>query len=174
MKYLILSLLFSFSAHASWFVANGSITQAKLAARSTGSTVPAGGYAISPLVATFTSGSTSPVQVTNASVVITTTGRPVRIAVTSSSVGGSVSCVYQGSGADSGCAVEIWNGSTVISRQQFISFIGEVNSLLLPPTTFSAMDTPIAGTYTYTLRVRAGLSSDTVSVNNIYLTAYEL
>jgi hypothetical protein len=177
MKYVLLVFsLFAFSAQASWWIPSGSITQSKLAPRTPGVVVSAGGMGISTLVTSFShTGDTLLTAVTGASVILTTTGRPVMVAITSSSSGGYVACDYTGTGADTGCGFSFLRSGTTISTNNIISFVGTtaVNENL-PCSVLSFIDTPAAGTYTYSLSTKLGQSGDTAALSNCYLNAYEL
>lgn len=159
-------------------IADLAVTQAKLAARATGSTVAAGGVATSSSSGTFTTTSTSAVDVTNLSVTITTTGRPVRIQLISSAEAAtSVVGVTNGSGSS---AAEgrflLYRDAVLISRDGLRIQIGSGGTsptIQVPPANFSCVDIVSAGTYTYKLQALTTTTNDTITVRNVILSAFE-
>jgi hypothetical protein len=147
------------------------VTQAMLALRATGSTVAAGGYATSSSSGSFSSTSTSFTAVTGLSVTITTTGRPVRLQLGSA---GSLATV--GTTNSDPVSFQFVRGvSTVVSLMGFCNQTnGASLAMLLPPSAFQGTDFPTAGTYTYTVQVKAVEGTDTITVTNCQLEAYEL
>lgn len=145
---------------AGYAAINQGITRSNLAAVgqqiSTGSS---GAYATGNTTFTF---------VTNQSVVITTTGRPVMVMMMSDSSGNQS---YIGNAFDSAPnftgAVKILRDSTEISNSRMSSRV--------PLGAVSFLDTPIAGTYTYTIQVSVLPASDSpIAVFYSKLVAYEL
>lgn len=113
--------------------------------------------------------STSYVAVTNLSVTITTTGRPVMVFLQPDGVG--LSSLFTSAGGNPSYAIK--RGSTIIGE-----FTGQpgTNPVLAPVSEITMLDTPSAGTYTYTVNYH-GVSlggSVNVQVNNAVLVAYEL
>jgi len=162
-------------------IAAQAITQSLLASRSTGSTVPAGGVAISASSGTFTTTSASPVAVTNLSVTITTTGRPVRIFLQSDGSAGNttkVTCGNTGTDPVSGFFY-LNRGATQIAAENMEIGAGNPaagQALTIPAGSIQFLDTPAAGTYTYSLQV-APLSlngSPFMDVEFVVLVAYEI
>jgi hypothetical protein len=149
-------------------MADGYLTQAKLASRASGTSVAAGGVAIaaSSVIQTISSGSET--DVTNQSVTIVTTGRPVRIF-----------CQSAGSGSDShfgalaGCTLTlyVYRDSTKIS-QCIMNNVSASNTQVYPPGVLDHIDSPAAGTYTYKLVAKN--TTNNGSANHITLVAYEL
>jgi len=137
-------------------IADAAITQAKRASL---------GQQISSSSGTYSTTSTSVVAVTNLTLSITTTGRPVMLMVIPATSG---TCNFETSGGASG--IFFYRGSSPIAE----SLIGNLlEALALPPSSLSFVDIVAAGTYTYTLRVKAG-SGATVEVTNCRLVAFEL
>lgn len=150
---------------------DGAITQAKRAAL---------GHQISSSSGDVSITATSLTDVTNMSVSITTTGRPVFITLIAD---GSTSTPASMFGADPGSSTTATalfafvRGSTQLTA---IGVIGDsVNSTRIPPGALSHVDVPSAGTYTYKLQCRRGGVSGadtttTARVVNCKLFAYEL
>lgn len=165
-------------------LAAGSVTQAKLAARATGTTVAAGGVAISGSSGTAAVSSATAFPVFNLSVTITTTGRPVFVGLipilgdgtpaTDSYVGYSST-----STVDMACQIQILRGTTIISQadHELASGIGSASSMKLrfPPGVIYTIDPTAAGTYTYSISAFiTATGTASVAFNNCKLIAYEL
>lgn len=149
------------SAYAA--VANG-ITRSNLASV---------GQQVSSSSGTFTSSSTSLVAVTNLTVTITTSGRPVMLLVQSDGSGNNAVFGASNSTATSWTWVYTLNrGATEIARVLCGNY-PTVNQ-----STFSGLphmlDTPTAGTYTYTVKVGLSTANTTISAQRLVLMAYEL
>jgi len=144
-------------------IANQAVTQVKLAARSTGTTVGAGGVGISNSSATFSTASSSPTAITNLSVTITTTGRPIFVGLVAATSGQSAITV---SGTPFAGAVYLFNGASQIANY------GINPEVSIPTSSIYTIDTPSAGTYTYS--AKASISGTSISVFNTRLVAYEL
>lgn len=127
-----------------------------------------GGVSMSASAGTFTTTSATPVDVTNLSTILTTSGRPVRveliadgtsntsfIGTTTTSNGGNFNFVR----VLSGTPTTIVFGSSL------------ANQIQLSPLSF--VDTPAAGTYTYKLQLQAS-SATTATVKFLRIIAYEL
>lgn len=146
-------------------IADEAITQDKLALRSVGGTAPAGGVAESNSSGTFTTSSTTYVQVTNLAVILTTTGRPVSLFLAADNTGNSAYVSITG-----------FVGALKFSRDGAVR--GENGSglssgtLQIPPGSFTLLDFPAAGTYTYSVQIKTGGAP--WSVVNCRLVAYEI
>lgn len=174
------ALIFTSNAYASFFLLDGSVIQQKLAPRPTGTSVAAGGVAISGTV-NFSTTSGSFVDVTGSTVTITTTGRPVYVFVTYDSAGGNSACTFTSTIATNTtftCSVAI-----VRSTSTFISIKGTAAGLVstgtgqtlrVPIVDPEVVDVSLAaGTYTYKLQAVASGGS-TTSFAGVHLVAYEL
>lgn len=145
-------------------VKNGGITRSKQA--SVGEQVSSGsGF--------FQTTSSSLVDVTNLSVTITTTGRPVWIGLTTNrtsvTLGGDC---YIGTLSSGSVQVGAFlRDSSIISVSDFRT--QGSTDLRLPPGCFWYLDQPSAGTYTYKFQVAIS-GANTLTVNNVKLIAYEL
>lgn len=163
------------------------VTQGKLAPRTTGTSVAAGGVAISSDCGTFTTYSSTFTPVTSLSVTITTTGRPVRVFLVSTNE------AYLGITTTLGSAqvgymyaeLELLRGVTNLGSIMCgkdtgsnASFSGTESFHQNP--SIEAVDVVAAGTYTYTasLRVNSDLlsASSTVyaTLKSCKLVAYEI
>lgn len=147
-------------------VKNGGITIEKMASVSTGTSVSSGNLAISPVL-NFTTASTTPVDVTDSSITITTTGRPVLLLFAAGQdTGVSPEFYVRNNNAGSSTYVEFVRGSTMISTYRVSGTnTGEGASSMF-------LDTPAAGTYTYKLRMYAG--ANTAQIVNGKFWAFEL
>lgn len=139
-------------------IADAAITQVKRAAL---------GQQISSSTSTFTTSSTSFTDVTNATVTITTTGRPIYLGLVSDA---STNPAFISSSISETASYKILEGSTEVyqSKHQFgttslSSAVGEIFHIYVPS----------AGTYTYKLQIKSG-SGGTVGVQYAKLVAYEL
>lgn len=161
-------------------IADGSVVNSKIADNSisTSQIVDAAvttakrasvGQQISSSCGTFLINSTSFTNVTNLSVSITTSGRPVCIALQSDGTGSAASIGINVNGTTQ---FSFLRGATEIARVAVISSSGTA-SLFVPSSSFSHIDQPAAGTYTYKMQAQTS-SGTTANVNNSVLVAYEL
>lgn len=140
--------------------------------RSTGTTVAVGGVAISGSSGVFSNATTTMMDVTNLSVTITTSGRPVVVALMGNTSGGYVGITTASSAGPTAffqvvrgvTAIALFDASTVTSGQVFV-----------PCGSVSCVDVVGAGTYTYKLQIAtaSNIGTDAV-VGNSQLIAYEL
>lgn len=152
-------------------IAPGGVTQDRLASRATGSTVAAGGFATSSSSGAYSTSSTSFTAVTNLSVTITTTGRPVFVGLISDG-SGNFSEIYESGGSLPNTSMRFLRSGTEISRQHLI-YTSSANQVYLPPSSISHYDAPAAGTYTYTFEVHAN-NPNTCNINYVNLVAFEI
>jgi len=148
-------------------VKDGGITQAKRAAL---------GQQISSSSGTFTTTSSSYVDVTNLSVTITTTGRPVVLAFVAD---GSSDCIIgmrNSSSAVATGALKIKDASGDISSYVLSSGISASSSTTMgwPCSMIHHIFVPSAGSHTYTVQAKITSGSTSVRVENTKLVAYEL
>lgn len=153
-------------------VKDGGITKPKLAAL---------GQQISASSGAFSSDGTGAVPVTNLSVTITTTGRPIFVGlipdgnITNASSFGVANLSSPNSIIG---YAQILNGSTIIAissvaaGQAFSSLT--VAGSFVPVGSVYTIDTPSAGTITYSVNIHADVSSSSVSMLYAKLIAYEL
>jgi hypothetical protein len=131
-------------------------------------TVGVGGIAQSASSGNFGTSSTSPVNVTNLSVTITTSGRPVDVFLQPDGSGVS----YLNANADT-MTLKVLRGGTPIAS--YLIKNQTSNDITYPPSVFF-MDAGIAGsasTYTYTVQIQSG-GGGGVGIAFATLNAYEL
>jgi hypothetical protein len=154
-------------------VKDGGITSAKLAPLNSATSSSCGA---------FTTNSSG--FVTNLSVTITTTGRPVSVGMLSD--GSGLLAAVQGvqfSGAtysDYGAIITIYRDSSPIATQQIrgatsATVVGGPGRASAPVSAFSHIDTPSAGSHTYEIHAQILTGqTDVVAVQYAVLMAYEL
>lgn len=148
--------------------------------RTTGTTVGIGGVAISSSSGTFSTSSTSYVDVTNLSVTITTSGRPIRVSVCAlSGASGSFFGLNTGSGGGSSTGRFAQFTITRDGTQVGTSIIGgplATSQILDATPQMEVVDNQVAGTYNYKLQVAlsSSYSDTTVEARQLKLVAYEL
>lgn len=147
-------------------IATQAITQSLLAARPTGSTVAAGGVGTSASLGNASFNSTPFIDM-GISVTITTTGRPVYIGFIND---GTAISLCQSNAANS-VRVFFTRDSGVTSVGGY-TFENGTSSFSIPVSSFSTIDFPTAGTYTYTAQV--SVSSVAVAFTYAKLLVYEL
>lgn len=134
--------------------------------RTTGTTVGLRGVAISGISGAFTitgGGSTTDTPITNLSVTLTTSGRPIRVGLMNADdvLGTGGYCVTGGT-----ATISLFRSTTVISENGFQGTV--------PAGGFNTIDTSGAGTYNFLAKIRQASTSDTSLVNQVRLYAYEL
>lgn len=153
-------------------ISDGNVTQAKKAIRTTGTSVAAGGIAISASTSTFTTTSGSFTPVTNASVTIVTLGNPVDVYLIPD--GGSLACSVAASRVASGqntTEFQVKRGASVVGVYTLNS--NASFGIAVPCSAIHITDLPSAGTYTYTLEAREATGADTALVSYSKLVAVE-
>jgi hypothetical protein len=147
-----------------------------LAARTTGTTVGAGGVAISLGIVGFITRSSSFVDIDNLTLTITTTGRPVLLALVS--IGGvqgylsvqAISSAPFGIGAQ----LQLVRDVTEVAGQFYGASLTTVSDALnIPSTIILHLDPVPAGTYTYKLQALAEGDSE-FSINESCMVAFEI
>jgi hypothetical protein len=150
-------------------VLDQNITQAKLQARALhASTVVAGGIGISGNCGTFVLSSGAEVALTNHSVTITTTGRPVYIGLIGESTSQSYFSVEVIPGAGT---LDVWirrDGTKIATYTMNAS----AATLIAFPCSVQYVDTPAAGTYTYSITGRNTTANS--NAVNLRMVVYEL
>lgn len=147
-------------------LANNTITRAQEASV---------GQQVSSSSGTFTTTNSSPTDVTNLTVTITTSGRPVMLFLQSDGTSGVANISTSSSTLTNRSSIFLVRGSTTISTTQLSVGVGSNvnNSVATPPGLITFLDAPSAGTYTYKAQVANG-SFGAVAVSNCVLVAYEL
>jgi hypothetical protein len=148
-------------------LADGAVTQAKRASL---------GQQLSS-EAIFSTTSASFVDVTNLTVTITTTGRPVFVGLINSASGtGSSILTRRTAGAEASSQIQILRDATAIAIYPLtlaVSGHGSLLDLNTPASAINTIDVPSAGTYTYKIQSRV-VSANSVATAYVKLIAYEL
>lgn len=148
-------------------LAAASVTQAKRAAL---------GQQISSSSGLVTVSASTPANVTNLTVTLTTTGRPVFVGLQSDGTiggAGSTSQAFMGqSGAICAPTVQIARDGTAIAAYQF-TFSASSAGGGIAPSCIWYIDVPTAGSHTYTLQAGNGNSLNW-HLNDVVLVAFEL
>lgn len=150
-------------------IADGSVTRPKLAALAQQISSSSGSYANSSL---------SPVAITNLTVTITTSGRPVMLMLQDDGTIGSSYVGYFGCSAGTASLIItsfVRNGTPINSStlQTQTPTAGEGHTV--PASSFMFLDTPTAGTYTYTVQCHQNVAGGLLfEFNNVVLVAYEM
>lgn len=149
--------------------------------RATGTTVGLGGVAISASCGSFSTNSSSFVPVTNLSVTLTTSGRPVMIMLAGDGTSGSYNQIKANgnSSDDAGLDIAFFRGVTQLNlypcsiRAQVPASGLTATSVSQPASSVQFIDNIGAGTYTYSVKVECDIAT-TAFVSNSVLIAYEL
>lgn len=156
------------------------ITVQKRAIRTVGPSVGTGNLARSTSCGTFTTTSTSAVNVTNLSVTLPTTGNPVYVAIVpdgSGSASAFAAILSSGSPSGLGMQVQIKRDTTVVAVTEIFQDITGGNAReLVTQVALSVIDPVAAGTYTYTVQISAigGTAGITAECLFARLIAYEI
>lgn len=137
------------------------------------------GQQVSATTGAFVTSSSSFVDVTNATVTITTTGRPIMICLNgeSSSNISAIASVQSTAGSNNESDFQLLRGATVTYLVPLALYndTASINSTLaLPPSSFFFIDVQAAGTYTYKLQARVVTANTQAQVTRCVLLAYEL
>lgn len=152
-------------------IADAAVTQAKRVAL---------GQQLSSGSGTATYSGTTFTDVTGCSISITTTGRPVYLAlVTIQTVAQPCLVVTTSTSVSTlGAAIAIHRSGTGIITSMAQSFVFSAasvnNSFSILPGSIAYIDTPAAGTYTYKIQANTSLSTVSLFFNGVKLIAYEL
>lgn len=151
------------------------VTQVKLAARPTGTSVGAGGVAISASSGAFSGNSVTAANVGSLSVTIVTTGRPVRVGIISDGTAGNArgALIASGTvGSAPNASFFILRGGVSISCAS-IGHSTADSQIFVPGSCCDLVDIVAAGTYTYSFQY-INRGNTLVGVNYLCLYAYEL
>lgn len=150
-------------------VKNGGITKPKLAAL---------GQQLSGSCGTFTGSGINIAAVTNLSVTITTTGRPVMIQVIPEqyALGANSFIRVESTTAITEMTVSVLRGATTIANIGLGAVYADAgtNDITYPPSAVTYVDTPSAGTYTYSVYYEQTLPASSTTWSNCKLLVYEL
>lgn len=140
-----------------------SVTYAKLAANNNASSAGSG---------SFTTSSTSAVDVTGVTTAIAVTGtRPVIINITANNAGGGMT--LQANTNVAACTITLLRDGVVIGAQQ--AQFNTIGATFGFPLGFVVLDTsPSAGSHTYKLQASVNTITTVLGLNNIYINAIEL
>lgn len=143
-------------------IADAAITKAKLAAAN---------YQISSACPSFNA-TTSYTEVTNLSVSITTTGRPVRVYLvgTNDLNPSIIRCSWTGGIPHIG--FRIMRDATVVSWQQFTVFTNGFGNI--PVSSIAHFEVPAAGTYTYSVQAKTDQTSGLAGIQFAKLVVEEI
>lgn len=157
-------------------IANDAVTTAKiLDANVTRPKLVAVGQQISSSSSSFSTASTSLIDVTNLTVTLTTTGRPVMLFLEATGSGLPRSEIYISWGATGSAARLAYLRDatqialTTIRRNNDSSLDAVIQSVTQP---YLYLDTPAAGTYVY--KVQVLIDDGTINVSSMRLVGYEL
>lgn len=146
-------------------VPNGGITKPKLAVL---------GQQISSSCGAFTTSATGPSSITNLSVTITTTGRPVYLMLIPDGTSNSASIYFApASSVIPKILISRDGGSTYFYTSSLLAG-PSTNNILLPPGCISTVDITSANTYTYTVYAAIASGSGTWNISYCKLIAFEL
>jgi hypothetical protein len=146
-------------------IADAAVTPAKMAAL---------GQQVSSSCGSFTTTSNTFVDVTNLSVTITSTGRPIRVFLQGNGSDVSFISAFKASVTGQAAEFQLLRGATVIQVAHLESQQAGLGSLYLavPSGCVSVLDVVAAGTYTYKVQARHVTSGD-ASLNACVLVAHE-
>jgi hypothetical protein len=155
-------------------MADGFLTQAKMAARATGSSVAAGGVATSSSCGSFSGGAGTFADITNLAVTLVTTGRPVQLLLIPDGSANNSALGFDSGGYGNVAflrSVGAANSYSEIMRT-YIEKLSTGAATWLPPGIVSFVDFPAAGTWDYKARYK----NNTANFNCTYvkMLAYEL
>lgn len=148
-------------------IADGAVTREKLGAL---------GQQISLSCGTFSTSSLTTVNVTNLSVTITTTGRPVMIQLIADQSGVSGYIRAERSGTTTLGTVYIQRSGwtqDLVGYQVGCAGASANLSVTVPVSSVTYIDAPVAGTYIYSIGAQAGLGN-TITIRNAQLVVFEL
>lgn len=117
--------------------------------------------------------------VTGMTISITTSGRPVMILLTddgaSSGNTSNIASSDNSATVPTGMFIALFRGVTQLTYSQLQgSPDNTAGYTVCPPGAISFLDTPSAGTYTYSMKVAASVAGPNVQVNQCVLTVYEI
>lgn len=158
-------------------IANSAVTTAKINdAAVTQAKRAALGQQVSSSCGSFSTTSTSYTDITNLSITITTTGRPILLMLTPDGDTSNVAVIAASAAAVSaGAQFKLLRDATAVGLfNLFSSGGGSQASVNVPSSSIIHFDVPSSGTYTYKLQVKAQTSATTATVGYSKLVAFEL
>jgi hypothetical protein len=151
---------------------------AQAIARPASATAGIGGVAISSSCGAYTRANAVEADVTNLSVTLSTTGRPVWVGlIHDASANASTIGIVNTTNFFFSGAIYFYRDSTSLGRNTYQTGTADANSaerLYVPGTGVSTVDFPAAGTYTYKLTAHSSDGNTTLSISYLKLVAFEL
>lgn len=135
------------------------------------------GHQVSSSSGAFSTNSASFVDVTNLSVTITTTGRPVMLLLCSNSSTANIGTAQTGAASETGADFAWVRDSTIVSTNVLFTTAGSAPgaNIDIPPGSINFLDRPAAGTFTYKLQARFNATgTGNAQVDDCVIIAYEL
>ncbi len=143
--------------------------------RPSSSIAPLGGIALSSTSGSFASTSTGFVDITNLSVTLTTSGRPVHVLLSNTGSSSSRVTAASSTGAADSQIKFLSGSSTIFIADVAVTSNSTSADVSVPPSAFQTIYSPVAGTYTFKAQASSGVSTGhTVSVVECFLMAYEI
>lgn len=148
------------------------------ATRPTSQTAPVGGIMLSPSSGSFSSSSTTAVNVINLSGTLVTLGRPVMINIEPAAA--AIAAIQTENVSSGGIPAppmnfKLLNGATLVAQWSAGATDTPIGNFFAVPASFSVKDYPTAGTQSYDLQVFVtNPGGYTIFITNCVLTAYEL
>lgn len=139
-------------------IKDAGVTRAKLAAST---------HAISSSCGAYSSGSTSFVDITNLSVSMTTTGRPVKLQIVPDGTAYSASGSYSYIENQAYCVFRFMRDAVEVGS---ICINGQTINSKTPATILCAVDIPSAGTYTYKLQLITSGTPTTIDSVKLFVS----
>jgi hypothetical protein len=166
-------------------IATGTITntQVNAAAAIARSKLEAVGQQVSSSCGSFSTASTSYVDVTNLTATITTDGRPIMaLLIPDGTTSESSIAFVSGNTVSRKASFQILRGATVVGVCELKSrapvytatVVSSANSIFVPPGAIAMPDVVVAGTYTYKLQAKIDNADSSAQVNNAKLFVYPL
>lgn len=180
MKIFLALILFSLSASASYIIPDGGVTTAKLASGAvTQAKRAALGQQLSSSSSTFASTSTSIVDVTNLTVTITTTGRPVFVGLIQDASANAGFVEASREAETSSSSFYFYRDGSNIAASTLLSNTfnsGGYSFVAVPSSSYYTIDAPASGSHTYKFRCKVNISGFNAASSVFYtkLIAYEL
>jgi hypothetical protein len=145
---------------------------AQAIARPANGTAGIGGVAVSASSGAFSHAGATFTDVTNLSVTITTTGRPVVLCLIDAGAVSTGSLAVSSSTTSEVAYLALFRDATQLTLQRLSLDVQEI--LMIPVSAIQHVDFPPSGTYTYKLQVKTDDASHSIFVSYAKLVAYEI
>lgn len=162
----------SYDSIGSSMTSTGANAIAATRTRATGSSVAAGGVAISSSCGDFVKSTAGVVDVTNLSVSITTSGRPVYLCLINDNALFGYLSIGQTSGATATLTIYFNRAGSTIGQYVESVTAGSSGAIRIPGCAISFIDPVGAGTYTY--KIQCDVTSGSAAIDGVKLCAFEL